>query len=126
MRRKDLVYPELSYKIIGILFEVYNSLGYGYKEKYYQKAIAPCLRECKLAFEEQVPAKIRFRNSIIGKVFLDFLIENKIILEIKKTDRFSKKEISQVYGYLKATNLKLGILAHFTKDGIKYRRILNI
>jgi GxxExxY protein len=99
LKRKDLLYPELSYKIIGILFEVYNSLGYGYKEIYYQRAIAAGLKDCKLAFREQVPAKIKFKDKIIGKIFFDFLIENKIILEIKKTDRFSKKEIDQIHGY---------------------------
>ena len=108
------------------MFEVYNSLGYGYKEKYYQRAVASVLKDYKLEFREQVPAKIKFKHRIIGRVFFDFLIANKIILEIKKTDRFSKQEINQVHGYLKASSLKLGILAHFTKDDIKYKRILNI
>lgn len=77
-------------------------------------------------FEEQVYAKIKFQNDLIGKIFFDFLVENKIILEIKKGDRFSRTDIAQLYGYLKASNLKLGILVHFTKDGIKYKRILNL
>lgn len=126
LKRKDLLYPELSYKIIGILFEIHNSLGYGYKEKYYQNAISCSFKQCKLSFKEQVPARIKFKNEIIGKIFFDFLIENKIILEIKKTDRFSKKEIEQIHGYLKTTGLKLGILAHFTKEGVRYKRILNV
>jgi GxxExxY protein len=95
-------------------------------KKYYQRAIAAGLKDCKLAFKEQVPAKIKFKDKIIGKIFFDFLIENKIILEIKKTDRFSKKEIDQIHGYLKASNLKLGIPAHTTKNGIRYKRILNL
>ncbi|MBI4837055.1 MAG: GxxExxY protein [Candidatus Portnoybacteria bacterium] len=66
------------------------------------------------------------KGEIIGKVFLDFLIEGKIILEIKKADRFSKAEIDQVYSYLKATELKLGIIAHFAKDGVRFKRILNL
>lgn len=72
VKRKDLLYPELSYKIIGVLFEVYNSLGCGYKEIYYQRAIASVLKEGGLAFKEQVPAKIKFKDQIIGKVFLIF------------------------------------------------------
>ena len=126
LKRKDLIYPDLSYTIIGILYEVYNKLGYGYKERYYQKAIAKEFKVCGLLFQEQVPAAIRYKDEIIGKLFLDFLIENKIVLEIKKTDRFSKSEISQITGYLKATSKKLEIIAHFTKDGIKFKRILNI
>ncbi len=69
---------------------------------------------------------IKFKNQIIGKVFFDFLIENKIVLELKKADRFSRIEIEQVYGYLKAKNLKLGILVHFAKNGVCYKRILNL
>lgn len=126
LNKKDLIYPELSYTIVGILFETYNALGYGYKEIYYQRAIANNLKNCGLSFKEQVPAKIKFKGGVIGKIFLDFLIENSIILEIKKNDRFAKQEIDQVHGYLKATGRKLGILAHFTKDGIKFKRILNI
>jgi GxxExxY protein len=54
LKRKDLIYPELSYTIVGILFEVYNHLGPGHKEKYYQKAVAVALRAAKASFKEQV------------------------------------------------------------------------
>jgi GxxExxY protein len=111
---------------MGVLFEVYNALGYGYQEKYYQRAIALALKNCKLSFREQVPAKVKFQGEVIARVLFDFLIEDKMVLEIKKSDRFSKTEISQLHGYLKASGLKLGILVHFTKDGIKYKRILNL
>ncbi len=65
-------------------------------------------------------------NKIIGRYYLDFLVERRIILEIKKTDYFSKKNIEQVNAYLKITNLKLAILANFTPDGIKFMRLVNI
>ncbi len=122
----DLIYPELSYSIVGILFEIYKELGSGYREKYYQNAIAFELKQKKYRFTEQVFLPLIYKNNKIGKVFLDFLVEDKIILEIKKDDRFSRKNIEQVYNYLKINNLKLGILANFTKEGIKFKRILNI
>jgi len=59
-------------------------------------------------------------------IFSDFLIENKIVLEIKVGERFEKKPINQVYSYLKANNFKLGILAQFTKEKVRFRRILNL
>lgn len=124
--QKDLIYPELCYKLIGILFDVYNLLGYGYKEQYYQRAIAKSLKINKVPFKEQLPAHIKFHGESLGKVFLDFLIDEKIVLEIKKTDKFSRTEINQVHGYLKATGLKLGVLAHFAKDSLRFKRILNI
>ena len=124
--RNDLIYPELSYKVVGILFEVYNNLGSGYQEKYYQKAIKTAFLEQEIKFEEQLLTKIRFKNNNIGKYFLDFLVDNKIVLEIKKGDRFSRKDIEQVYAYLKTINLKLGIIANFTNHGIKFKRIVNL
>jgi GxxExxY protein len=126
LKRKDLVYPELSYQIIGILFEVFKQLGGGYQEKYYQRAIALELRRCKLKYREQVSMPLNYKDERIGKYFLDFLIEDKIILEIKKDKNFSRKNIEQVVGYLRAFNLKLGILANFTSQGLKFKRIVNI
>ncbi|MEW5805184.1 MAG: GxxExxY protein [Patescibacteria group bacterium] len=122
----DLVYPELSYKIVGILFTVFNELGYGYQEKYYQKAIAKVLGDNKIYFREQVYLPLEFNGEGIGNYYLDFLIENKLILEIKRGDRFLKRNIEQVYSYLKRSNLRLGIIANFTKQGLRFKRIVNI
>jgi len=121
-----VIYPELSYKIIGIIFEVYNDLGYGYQEKYYQRAITKLFRRIDIEFREQVRIPLKFQNDKIGNYFLDFLIENKIVLEIKRGNRFSKRDIQQIYAYLKASRLKLGILINFTSKGVKFKRILNI
>ncbi len=80
----------------------------------------------KIPYREQVPFEIKFQGKNIGRYFLDFLIDGKIILEIKKETKFRKHNIKQVVGYLKKTNLKLGIIVNFTKDGIKFKRILNL
>jgi len=125
-RKSKIVYPELSYKIVGILFEVYNQLGSGHQEKYYQRAIEVAFKENNFVFKRQLPLDINFKNNKIGKYFLDFLIENKIVLEIKRGNYFPKKNIEQVYAYLKITGLKLAILANFTSTGIKFHRILNL
>jgi len=126
LKRKDLIYPELSYQIVGILFEIFKQLESGYQEKYYQKAVALELKRCGLKYKEQMQTPLNYKDEKIGKYFLDFLIENKIVLEIKKDKNFSRKNIEQVMAYLKACNLKLGILANFTKDGLKFKRIVNI
>lgn len=73
-----------------------------------------------------MPFEIRFKGESIGRYFFDFLIEDKIILEIKKETNFRRHNIEQLLGYLKKSNLKLGILVNFTKDGVKFKRILNI
>jgi GxxExxY protein len=122
----DLIYEDLTYEIIGILFGVFNDLGYGYQEKYYQNATAILLGKKRLKFKEQVYVPLNFKGNKIGKYFLDFLIEDKIILEIKKGEKFYKSNITQVFSYLRASDLKLGIIANFTKSGVKVKRIVNI
>ena len=126
IRKENIIYPNLSYKIVGILFNVYNELGYGYHEKYYQRAISRELSDSGIGFQEQVSASLIFNQKTIGRFFLDFLIEDKIILEIKKDSRFSKKHIDQVNNYLKAYNKKLALLVNFDRDGVKFKRLVNI
>ncbi|MGD0977077.1 MAG: GxxExxY protein [Minisyncoccia bacterium] len=126
LKRKDLILPELSYKIIGVLFDVFNYLGYEYREKYYQRAIAKAFKEIRVNFKEQVYSPIEYKGENIGGYFFDFLVENKIILEIKRGDNFSSNDISQILSYLKKSKLQLGILARFSSKGLKYRRIVNI
>ena len=125
-QNKDkVIYKELSYKIVGLLFDVYNDLGYGYQEKYYERAIEKYFIDNNISFKKQVPYKIVFRGEIIGRYYLDFLVEDKIVLEIKKGNYFSRRNIGQVKGYLKVTKMKLAILANFTPSGVKFFRVLN-
>lgn len=126
LRRKDLIYADVCYKIMGELFAVHTELGSGHKENFYQKAVAEEFRNSGLKFQEQLPAKITYRGKIIGIYYFDFLVDDKIVLEIKVRNYFSEKDIKQLYAYLKAKNLKLGIIAHFTKSGVKFKRIANI
>jgi GxxExxY protein len=121
-----LIYPELSYKIVGCAFDVYNQLGYGHSEKIYQRALAESFRSKQIKFIEQVYYNIKFNEKIIGKSFLDFEIESNIIVELKKDYRFSKTHIDQVLDYLKISSLKLAILFNFTKEGVVYKRIINV
>lgn len=124
--RKDLLYPELSYKLVGVLFEVSNKLGHKFEERYFQKTTAAYLTEANIKFKEQVTVKLTIGNKEIAKGIIDFPIEDTIILEIKKGDRFLKSNIDQVNSYLQITGLQLGILANFTSRGLQFKRILNI
>jgi len=124
--RRQLIYSDISQEIIGALFSVFNNLGPGHKESFYQKGMAEELRLIKFSFKEQLPVKIRYKGKFIGIYYFDFLIENKIVLEIKVRNYFSKKDIEQLCRYLRAKGLKLGIIAHFTKTGVKFKRVVNL
>jgi GxxExxY protein len=118
-----IILPQLSYRIMGILFAVHNELGPGYMEKHYQRAIRGRLKKEGKNFNEQIRVPICEENHI-GCYYIDFVIENKIVLEIKAVPRFSRANILQVLRYLKETGLELGILATFARKELVYRRIL--
>jgi GxxExxY protein len=124
--KTKLIYADLTYKINGALFRVFNDVGTGHKENFYQQAVARELSLIKLKFIEQLPVKINYKGKRIGLYYFDFLVENKVVLEIKVRNYFSIKDIRQVYSYLKAKKLELGIIAHFTNQGVKTKRVLNI
>jgi GxxExxY protein len=69
---------------------------------------------------------VRFKEKDLGVYYFDFLVFDKIVVEIKKRNYFSIKDINQLRAYLKAVRLKLGLLIHFTNTGVKYRRIVNL
>jgi GxxExxY protein len=126
LKRNDIIHPELSYKVIGVLYNVHTEMGYGFLERYYQKAIAAELKKNNLNFKEQVKVELVIAGESIASGVVDFIIEDKITLEIKQGNTFLKTNIDQLNSYLKMTKLQLGILANFTSRGLLYKRILNI
>lgn len=124
--KRNLVYADECYRIMGMIFDVFSSCGFGHKEKFYQKAIAEIFRQNRINFKEQVRAKVIFRGKEIGYYFLDFIVFGKIAIELKQKNFFARKDILQLYSYLKAAGLKLGILVYFTQAGVRYKRIVNL
>lgn len=122
----ELIYRDECYKIIGCCYEVYNSLGFGLREKVYQKALETLFAQEKVDYQSQLYAPIKFGETIVGKYFLDLLIEDKIAIELKVGDHFLTKDIDQLFSYLKSKDLKLGLLVNFTSNGVKYKRIVNL
>jgi GxxExxY protein len=120
-----IIYKDLSYKIIGLAFNVFKNIGYGYREKYYQRALEEEFKKEKIEYKRESPVRLMYRGRIIGKYFMDFIIEDKVILELKVAKDFYTKDIKQILSYLTAKDLKLGILAIITKDGVKYKRLVN-
>lgn len=125
-KSKDkVVFPDLSYKIIGATFKVFNYLGWGFSEKHYQRALEKEFSDTNIDYKREVHIPLNYSNFKIGHYFADFLIEDKIILELKVVPKLGYSNVKQVLGYLMSCGIKLGILIYFTKDGVKYRRVLN-
>jgi len=115
----QLVYPELSFKITGILFSVHNELGSYAREKQYGDVLANKLKENHINFTREC------RISSSGNI-LDFIIENKIAIELKVVRILTKENYEQMQRYLQETQLKLGLLVNFRNKYIKPVRIIRI
>ena len=126
LRRNDLVYPELSYQIVGSAFEVFKELGGGHRESVYQKAMSIVFEKRNIAFKEQMYYPVKFQGQTIEKNFADFFVEEKIVVELKKNFNFSKAHIDQVLNYLQVSKVKLAILINFGYEGVTFKRIVNV
>ncbi|MCL5410818.1 MAG: GxxExxY protein [Patescibacteria group bacterium] len=122
----ELIYKELSYKLVGFVYQIENELGYGHNEKLYGDALEELLKEKKINFQREVYCPIYFKDKLIGKRYIDFVIDNKVIIELKTGTFQFKKVFSQIVQYLKIKDVQLGIIFRFTKEGVQTRRVLNI
>ena len=96
IHKKDLIYPELSYQIIGCAYDVFNQIGGGHKELVYQKAMEISMKQKQLGFTEQLYYPVKFNDIVISKNFFDFCVDEKIVVELKSSNRFTKANYDQV------------------------------
>jgi GxxExxY protein len=120
-----IIYEEESYKIIGALYKTFRDLGPSVREKDIQTYLVALLKEEGFDVKEQVLVKLMQNNNLVRRYYLDLLINDKIILEIKK-GQYNPDFFQQVKIYLKTTGLKLGLLGIFTKNKVIPKRIPNI
>lgn len=120
-----IIYPELSYKINGILYKTHNELGRFCNEKQYGDFIEKLLKEEKIKHEREKILPESFDGEHKGRNKLDFIIDDKIILELKAKRILPREDYYQAKRYLEALNLKLAMLVNFRDKYLKPRRILN-
>lgn len=104
---------ELTEKVIGIFYSVYNELGPGFLETIYENSMTIALREAGLEVSQQVPLAVWFRNRTVGEFRMDLLVENKLALELKAVSQLMPIHAFQLVNYLKATRLEVGLLLNF-------------
>lgn len=80
---KELIYSKLSYQVIGASFQVFNELGWGYKEVYYQRALASEFDKANIKYKKEVDFPVKYNGKIIARYRIDFVIDNKIAIELK-------------------------------------------
>lgn len=115
-------HEELTGKIIGCAYKVYNTLGSGFVESVYQKSMAIEMRRQGLSgvMEKQVP--VYYEEELVGDFRADLFVENQIIVELKAIEQIAKSHEVQVVNYLVATNTAIGLLINFGPDGVEVKR----
>jgi GxxExxY protein len=125
MMMTELYLKEESYKIIGICMEVHKILGKGHSEKVYGDALEYEFQKNEIPYNRELKYNIAYKDIILSSYyFADFVVFDKIILELKAIITLSSSEIKQTLNYLAASKNKLGLLVNFGEDSLKYKRII--
>jgi GxxExxY protein len=110
---RDSKYRELTEKIIGVFYNVYNNLGYGFLEKVYENAMMLDFNKEDISVVSQYPIKVLYEGEIVGEYVADILVDGKVIVEIKAVRNLASEHEAQLLNYLKATDKEVGLLLNF-------------
>lgn len=117
-------YGDITEKVIGCAMKVYNTLGNGFQEIIYQRALAIEFKKGGLSFNEEFEISIFYENIQIGKRRVDFFIEGKVMLEIKAVSELEKVHITQGLNYLEASKVEVGLLINFGSTRLIFHRLM--
>ena len=115
-------YKELTEKIIGCSYRIYNEMGFGFLESVYEKCLTIELKKTGLLFKTQQPITAHYHNEPVGEFIADIIIETKIIVELKSVRRIISKHEQQLVNYLTATGLDVGLIINFAEQRIEVKR----
>jgi len=121
---QDATGNDLTYRIIGAAMAVHNSLGPGYKEEVYERALAAELNERAIAAQCQFPVEVSHAGVQVALFYLDLFVEGTVVVEAKAFGhQLTNDERAQVINYLKATGAPVGLLFNFGRRKLEYKRI---
>jgi len=124
IRRRDLLYPEESYRIKAACIAVHKELGCGFLEKVYENALAVELRRGGFKVQQQSALQVFYGRVLVGDFVVDLLVDERFIIEIKATERDHPLHKAQLINYLKAAGLPLGFLVNFGKEHFTFERVV--
>ncbi|WP_435624936.1 GxxExxY protein [Flagellimonas sp.] len=122
---REVIYKHESYFVIGLCMDVHNQLGRGFSEAVYADALEVELKSNGVPYQREVKFNVEYKGERLKHYyFADFVIENKIILELKAIEKLASGHIKQTLNYLAASKIKLGLLVNFGEDSLAYRRVV--
>ena len=116
-------HAEMTEKVIGAFFKVYNTLGYGFAEKVYENSLAIELRKLGLQVEQQRCITVYYEENNVGEYFADILVNDAVILELKAVRQLLNEHEAQLLNYLKATTIEVGLLLNFRPKAEHRRKV---
>jgi GxxExxY protein len=116
--------PELTHRVIGAMYYVHNALGPHFPELVYEAAMAKALRGRGLTVERQHPLDVWFEDEVIATFRADLVVERQLLVELKAVGRLLPEHDAQVLNYLRASRLRLGLLANFAGRQVELRRLI--
>ena|ERR1700687_2828895 len=119
----DLKHSELTDRIIGVFYDVYNELGYGFLECVYEESLLIALRQEGHTVDRKVPVPVWFREQKVGEFRADLLVEKRVLLELKSARMLEKAHEAQLLHYLKSTEIEIGLFLNFGSRP-QFRRLL--
>jgi GxxExxY protein len=119
-------YEALTHKIIGCAMKVHSTLGNGFQEVIYQRALAIEMQKNKLEFQKEMEMKIFYEGIDIGTRRVDFFVAEFIMVELKAVIRLEDVHLAQAMNYCQAYNLPIGLLINFGSKSLEYKRVYNV
>jgi len=116
---------EITEKVIACAFTVSNILGSGFLEKVYENAMIIELKSNGLSVEPQKPLKVVYKEQFVGEYYADLFVEEKVIVELKAVKQIDNSHKAQIINYLKACNIRYGLLLNFGNPKVEIKRIAN-
>lgn len=117
-------HQDITHKIIAAALNVYDVLGSGFNEAIYDKAMSVALQKQLLSFESQKPVDIHFEGTAVGLYYLDYFVEEAVVLELKAVTELTSGHLAQTISYLTATRSRVGLLINFGAGKLEWRRVL--
>ena len=121
----DFDINKITEMIIGCAYRVGGTLGSGFLEKVYENALIVELRNANVPFTQQHPLKVVYCGEVVGEYIADILVANSVVVEIKALRQLEKIHMAQCLNYLKALNLRIGLLINFGTPSVEIKRIVN-
>ena len=122
---ENFKHTEITEQILKAYYKVFNTLGYGFLEKVYERAMMIELDNLDLCVNSQVPITVYYEGVEIGNYYADILVEEKVIVELKAVESICAEHEVQLVNYLKATNIEVGLLLNFGKKPEFKRRVFS-